>query len=434
MPLRKQIVRILLYLTICLLPCNSLAGSLVQEINFTSNNNIEIKVTKKTKFKAFTLKNPDRLVIDIAQAKIDFDKKNLKLPKFVSSFRSKDSGSPLRMVFDLKKKIAIDKITFSNSSGKNKINIKISGAKIAKTISNKAQKKETKKAKQQSIQLNGDFIFDKVAQFDKSNKNHDKSENTKKQKNISITKSSKKTHDAASYLKRSKSDKRKIIVIDSGHGGKDPGTIGIYARTKEKNITLSYSRELAKQLNRTKKYRVYLTRAKDKFIPLRGRVAIARRKKADLFISIHANATKNRKTKGFSIYTLSEKSSDKQAERLARKENRADIISGMNFSRTSPDIVKTLIDLSQREAKNSSAIFAKSVIKSVRRSGIHILQNTHRFAGFAVLTAPDMASVLIELGYLTNKKEERLLNSSRYKRKVASSLVKAIDEYFRKHT
>ena len=133
---------------------------------------------------------------------------------------------------------------------------------------------------------------------------------------------------------------------------------------------------------------------------------------------------------GFSIYTLSETSSDKQAELLAQKENQADIINGIDFSGASKDIMKTLIDLSQRESKNSSARLAKFIIKEVKKADIEILQNTHRFAGFMVLTAPDMASVLIELGYLSNKTEEKMLNSLSYRRLVAKTLASAIEQYF----
>lgn len=232
--------------------------------------------------------------------------------------------------------------------------------------------------------------------------------------------------------KTRKKKRKPIIVIDAGHGGKDPGTIGNYARTKEKNLTLAYSKELYRQIERTNRYRVYLTRSTDIFLPLRTRVSEARKKKADLFISIHVNSIKDSSISGFSIYTLSEKSSDKQAELLARKENRADIIHGVNFRGASHDIMKTLIDLSQRESKNNSSRFANISIRAVKRSGVQVLQNTHRFAGFAVLTAPDMASALIELGYLSNKREEKLLNSLWYKRKVSANLVKAIDEYFAK--
>jgi N-acetylmuramoyl-L-alanine amidase len=212
-----------------------------------------------------------------------------------------------------------------------------------------------------------------------------------------------------------KKKQKPIIVIDPGHGGKDPGTIGNYARSKEKNITLAYARELKIALDKTKKYKVYLTRNSDIFIPLSRRVEMARKVKADLFISLHANSAANRKASGLSIYTLSETSSDKQAELLAQKENRADIIAGADFSNASPDIMKTLIDLSQRDSMNSSAIYANLAIKSMQNFDIEILNNTHRFAGFRVLTAPDMVSVLIELGYLSNKSEEKKLNDVKYR-------------------
>ena len=150
------------------------------------------------------------------------------------------------------------------------------------------------------------------------------------------------------------------------------------------------------------------------------------KKNADLFISLHVNAIGDDDITGFSIYTLSEQSSDKQAELLARKENQADIINGVNFLGASVDIMKTLIDLSQRNSKNNSAIFANKVIKNVKESNIEILQNTHRFAGFAVLTAPDMASVLVELVYLSNYYDEKLMKSIRYKIKVCERLVKYI--------
>jgi len=225
---------------------------------------------------------------------------------------------------------------------------------------------------------------------------------------------------------------KKIIVIDAGHGGKDPGTIGRYARSKEKNITLSYAKELKKHLEMNENYKVYLTRDHDTFISLTGRVMKARKLKADLFISLHANSINNNKTSGFSIYTLSEKSSDKQAELLARKENRVDIIAGINFSGASKDIMGTLIGLSQRDSMNNSSAFANMTISSVKEADIEILQNTHRFAGFAVLKAPDMAAVLIELGYLSNKYEEKKLNNLIYKRKLCKSLVNAIDQYFAK--
>ena len=263
-------------------------------------------------------------------------------------------------------------------------------------------------------------MYDKVEKLD----NKEQKFNSNKVKKSKI--SSQIIHDKNYNTKKYKP----IIVIDPGHGGKDPGAIGRYNKTREKDITLSYSIELYKQLKATKRFRVYLTRSDDRFIRLKNRVAIARRKKADLFISIHANASLNNKISGFSIYTLSEKSSDRQAAMLARKENRSDIISGVNFSGASSEIVKMMIAMSQRDSMNKSAKFAKFSVKSMQNHNINILRNAHRFAGFAVLTAPDMISVLIELGYLTNYREEKNLNSYRYRKKIVRSLVNAIEQYF----
>lgn len=342
---------------------------LVKEINFLSKNNLEILLSDKANFKVFTLENPNRLVIDVENADFGKNKSLPNLPEFVSSFRNRiNEQKSLRLVFDLKQNLTVKKSSFNQE--KNKIIV--------------------------------EFALEEAKYIDPKN-------------SIKIKK---------------EVEPKKIIVIDAGHGGKDPGTIGDFARTKEKNITLSYAKELKKHLDNSKKYQTFLTRDKDYFIPLKKRVEKARKLKANLFISLHANAINDNVTSGFSIYTLSEKSSDKQAELLAKKENRADIISGADFSAASREIMNTLIDLSQRDSMNKSSIFANIAILSVKNSDIKILQNTHRYAGFAVLTAPDMASVLIELGYLSNKNEEKSLNSLIYKRKVVESLSEAIDKYF----
>jgi N-acetylmuramoyl-L-alanine amidase len=387
---------------------------LIKKINFTDKNHLEIFTSNKSSFKIFTLENPNRLVVDVTGGKLESPDLKPPLPSFISSFRSKNNENSLRLVFELSQKVTIQKARFEKVRNEN--SAKITAELI--TLEKPVEAAATQDSKP-------DPISEKVSEFEVQT---EKIINPDGSVKYIVRKFPKNNSAKIAAAKRIP-----VIVIDSGHGGKDPGTIGNFARTKEKNITLSYAKELGKQLLNTKRYKVYLTRSTDDFIPLRKRVEIARKKKADLFISLHANATADKSTSGFSIYTLSEKSSDKQAELLAQKENRADIINGMDFSDASKDIVKTLIDLSQRESKNSSAHFANIAIKSIKKSEIDILQNTHRFAGFAVLTAPDMASTLVELGYLSNKKEEKLLNSIGYKRKIAESLVEAIDEYFAKN-
>ncbi|MDD9798276.1 MAG: N-acetylmuramoyl-L-alanine amidase, partial [Alphaproteobacteria bacterium] len=199
-------------------------------------------------------------------------------------------------------------------------------------------------------------------------------------------------------LARPKQEK-KIIVLDPGHGGVDPGARGRSLR--EKDIVLSFARELAAQLRASGHYQVYLTRQKDVYITLRERVRFARRKNADLFISIHADAIRKRNIRGLSVYTLSEKASDSEAAALAANENRSDIIAGMDFGDQLPEVTDILIDLAQRGTKNSSVKFANHVIDHAKHS-TRLLERPHRYAGFRVLKAPDVPSVLIELGFLTN--------------------------------
>lgn len=219
-----------------------------------------------------------------------------------------------------------------------------------------------------------------------------------------------------------------VVVIDAGHGGVDPGAISL-SGMYEKNITLSMARELERTLEKTGRYKVVLTRDRDIFIPLRDRVAIARSANADLFISLHADIHKNPSTRGLSVYTLSQNASDAEAAALAEKENKSDLIAGIDLSHESPEVTNILIDLLQRETMNLSAVAANHLVTESGRS-VTLLQNTHRFAGFAVLKAPDVPSVLVEMGYLSNRMDEEQLRDAKYRAKLAVALSKAVDRYF----
>ncbi|HTY66920.1 MAG TPA: N-acetylmuramoyl-L-alanine amidase [Alphaproteobacteria bacterium] len=220
-----------------------------------------------------------------------------------------------------------------------------------------------------------------------------------------------------------------VVALDAGHGGVDPGTIGM-GGIFEKNITLPTVLELRRQLEATGHYKVVLTRNQDIFVPLRERVAIARAANAELFISIHADSIRNRDTRGASVYTLSETASDAEAAALAAKENRADIIAGVNLAHENKEVTSILIDLAQRESMNRSATLASLLVDDLGRQ-IHLIPvKPHRFAGFAVLKAPDIPSVLIELGYLSNPGDEKLLTEGRERAKVAVAIRHAIDRYF----
>jgi len=225
-----------------------------------------------------------------------------------------------------------------------------------------------------------------------------------------------------------KPNPKPVIVIDPGHGGIDPGTIGGRG-TYEKNVTLAIALELRKSLLKTNKYKVVLTRNRDVYVRLRNRVNAGRRARGDLFVSLHADSIARKDVRGASVYTLSEKSSDKEAAALARKENKADIIAGMDFGDQSADVANILIELAQRETMNLSATFANIAVDQLAAK-VTVLRRSHRFAGFAVLKAPDVPSVLIEMGYLSNAKDERILGSSKLRRNLVAAMAKAVDTYF----
>lgn len=229
----------------------------------------------------------------------------------------------------------------------------------------------------------------------------------------------------------SKSLKKPVIVIDAGHGGKDPGAIsrnGIY----EKNVTLAMARQLKKALEQTGRYDVVLTRDNDRYLRLYQRVNYARDKGGDLFLSLHADSIEAGNVRGASIYTLSEKASDAQTARLAARENSADLIGGIDLSVEDPDVANILISLAMRDTMNQSKFFANTVVEELGRNKVNILSKPHRYAGFAVLKAPDIPSVLVEMGFMSNAQEANLLSSPSYRAKIVNALIDGIDAYFEK--
>ena len=220
--------------------------------------------------------------------------------------------------------------------------------------------------------------------------------------------------------------KKPLIVIDAGHGGQDPGAIGI-GHSREKDVTLLYAKALKKALLRTGRYRVALTREDDRFIMLADRVAIARQAKGDVFISLHADSNPNKDAKGLSLYSLSENASDTEAAALAEQENKVDLLSGVSAA-ADEDIANILIDLTQRETMAKSSVLADTIVQQLHPK-ITQLPNTHRYAGFRVLKAPDIPSVLVELGFLSAAADEKRLNSTEYRGLVVESLVKGIDRF-----
>jgi N-acetylmuramoyl-L-alanine amidase len=221
-----------------------------------------------------------------------------------------------------------------------------------------------------------------------------------------------------------------VVVLDPGHGGIDPGAIapdGVY----EKNIVFPTAVDVARLLTATHRFRVLLTRRRNEFVPLTERVARARAWHADLFMSIHADALPNSAMRGLSVFTASAQASDPFAAALASSENR-EIVGGVNLARHSLDVGNVLLDLARRQTDNLSIALARDVVASFRHRVV-LLENPQRSANFVVLTAPDVPSVLVELGCLSNPVEERLLQQKAYQEQLAHGLAQAVEAYFVEH-
>lgn len=380
MKLYTKIFALFLFLGSCFYSVSAEAVNVVSNIRTgqqTDGIRIVFDGTEKFQYDAFLLGNPNRLVIDLKNTEIKGNPK-VSANAVINGFRigKLAKGVGQRLVFELKDNIDIKrKFALEPQSGKN----------------------------------NWRLVIDLV-------------------KTGVVASAPSKTTVGKTAVYKPNPKRQKIVVLDPGHGGKDPGAIGRSFRTYEKNITLAMGKELKKQLE-SRGFKVYMTRSTDIFIPLRQRVRIARNYHADLFISLHADSAANRNAQGLSIYTLSETASDKEAAALAERENKADIIDGMDFSDNSPEISDVLISLSQNDSRNKSSKFATYVVNEMKRQ-VKTLANAHRFAGFAVLKAPDIPSVLVELGYLSNYTEEKYLRDASYRKKLGASITKAVINYF----
>jgi N-acetylmuramoyl-L-alanine amidase len=176
-------------------------------------------------------------------------------------------------------------------------------------------------------------------------------------------------------------------------------------------------------------FKIILTREKDNFIKLRNRTKIAKKNNADIFISLHADFNRNKRARGISLYTLSENASDKEAAALARRENKSDLIEGVDLSTESSEVTSILLDLTKRDTLNQSSLLVNFLIDAFKKD-MNLLQRTHRYAGFAVLKSLDIPSVLIEMGYLSNKHDSKLLVTDAYQRKLSKKIVRAVIDYF----
>jgi N-acetylmuramoyl-L-alanine amidase len=361
-------------------------------------------LSKKVKFAIRTLADPYRVVIDLSDVKLnlppDRGKKGRGLVKGYRYGRVEPYG--VRIILDVKAPVLVDKASIWPARDGSPPRLVV---ELTRTDRNTFLVK-------QRASMNSRVAAKRTATGGKS-------------RMTSLSKS-----------KRRKSRKtRRVIVIDPGHGGIDPGAVS-KAGLKEKHMVFAFAKALRDKLKKSGRYKVIMTRSVDSYVPLRKRVDIGRKNSADLFISIHADSLTGRYAKsvaGATVYTLSEQASDEEAKSLAAKENRSDIIAGVELPLESNDVTNILIDLAQRETKNLSIGFADTVLASLNGK-TKIRKKGRRYAGFRVLKAPDVPSVLIELGYMTNPEDVKRLKSSAWRSKVAGAVAKAVDTYFIKRT
>ncbi len=234
---------------------------------------------------------------------------------------------------------------------------------------------------------------------------------------------------AAPHVGRRPAAPLPLVMLDPGHGGKDPGAIG-YAGTYEKHISIAAATELQQRLLRSGHYRCQLTRGDDRFIPLEDRVAIAQGRQAALFVSMHADAVaSSHAVRGASVYTLADTASDAQTATLARRENSADRFAGPNFRGSSAAVQDILASLVRQETRVGSAHMARGVVGAFA-GGIGLLPNPSRHAGFVVLMAPDIPSVLVEMGFMSNPQDEALLRTAAHRARITLAMQAAVDGFF----
>ena len=378
---------------------------------------VETSIAPETRI--FLLENPYRLVIDTANT--EWNVPNLKHSGSitfgpVSSYRyGKPDSNTGRLVFELSEPAApVAAFLLPPEDAGYRIVVDIlDRGETAFSIAKEALRKTPYLANNEIDLIIQNQIYDK----DYTNI----SDETEEAQSIQL---SGRVVELISPLKR---PKRWVVTIDPGHGGKDPGAIGL-SGTKEKKITFNASRRLAEHLNNTGQVIARLTREDDSFIKLRDRIAIARKHQADLFVSIHADAAPNANAYGISVFSLSDKASDKEAELIAERENKADLLGGLDLAAQDPQAANALLGMFQRESMNESTYLAKAILEQVR-SFPGGDKRGHRFAGFAVLKSPDIPSVLIEMGFLTNKQDEANLNKNKYIDKLTKKIADAILKY-----
>tara|TARA_Y100000768_G_scaffold222524_1_gene167792 strand:- start:506 stop:1645 length:1140 start_codon:yes stop_codon:yes gene_type:complete len=339
-----------------------------------------------------------------------------------------ESQRKIRVVFDASNKIDFQ---IKNRKNKSQIYLQLKNIKTSKNFKKTSiDKKYFKKFTLKKIDKNLDFKLSTNYEIQykyfslKPNKNYGH------RLVLDVYLIKKNTVKAKKQL-RNYSNKIFVIAIDAGHGGKDPGAVGKRG-TKEKDIVLSIAKKLNKLLKKEKNIKPILIRNKDSYLSLRQRINKARRYKADLFLSIHANASKNRKASGSSVYVLSQHgATSEQAKWLANKENSSDLIGGASIDDKDQELAQVLLDLSQSVTIETSLKASRIVLKKLKKISKLQLDKTEQ-AGFVVLKSPDIPSILIETAFLSNPKEEKKLKTKKFQKNIAKAIRDAILEMIKK--
>ena len=332
--------------------------------------------------------------------KFSFNNKNIKTNKLIKNVRfNKENIHGARLVIELRQPAIITDIIYDKLNSEDFINLQILLSKT--TVTNFAVAKHILK------ENDGKFLnFKQSLKF----------------KLIEMPEEETKS------LINNTSKEKYIVFIDPGHGGRDPGAIGRLG-TLEKNITLKTSIMLRRALKRYKNIKSILSRDKDIYLSLKERTKLAKINNADIFISLHADSSKNNKANGISVFSLSDQASDKEARMLAKRENDVDNFLGNKNKIMDPVIYNTLIKMFQRKAMNDSSYLAKKILSNLEKTKLAVNRG-HRFAGFAVLKSYEIPSVLIEIGFLSNKQEEKKMLNTKYLNELSNGLAIAIGSYF----
>lgn len=446
---RYAMAAALLAVLCCVLPAVAAAPLTVETIRRGGNDKetrIVVETSTGVPYRAFLLANPNRLVVDLPAARWQAARASFFDGGLAKGYRSGDlEGGLTRVVFDLSQPALIKKSFTLPASKEAKARLVIDLAPTAQNIFN---------ARLDEVQGDANLRQKQIASAPaETNAGYQAAEDkyiaSTTRTTVTTTTTSTATAATANTMlpvpkpQRFASSNaavppaplppmsaRHVIILDAGHGGHDPGAIS--SGVQEKDLTLGMVKAVRDELEATGRYKVVLTRGTDIFIPLRERVAIARAKGGELFISIHADKVPRTQVRGTSLYTLSEVASDKETERLADQENNAGMVAGVDLSGEEADVADILLDLAMREKMNESSLLARFIEDSLRRKNIRLLPNSHRSAGFAVLKAPDVPSVLIEMGFLSNPDEAKLLASNGFRKDMAGALRDAIDGYFTK--